>query len=862
MMLQEKSYYADWPGWLTRVIRELTTGLDLDGIIRRALALAVQSVGANLGSLILVDERGEPLSITIFHEGKFHRGDLDWARATVQSGLGGWVLREREAVSIADVEEDPRWLKAPEHRLSASARAVLCAPMIASHRPMGVLTCIHFRPGAFGEDDLIALRFIADQAAIALENAWLFSLEEQRYHLADTLREIARTLTSTLELDEVLRLILEHLSRVVPHDSASIFLLEGDRVVLRAWRGVAETAGIEHLSFPVEGRHVMSRVLACREPLVCPDVQREEGWQNVPGVHLIRGWIGAPLVARGQPVGILTVDSTQPNAYTEEDARVVAAFADHAAIAIANAQLLQQLQQRVGELAFLPQTGQALTASLELEDVLRSLLSKVQEHFNVEAVSVALVEEGTDELVFRFATGAAAEEIIGVRLKVGQGIAGWVAQTGLALMVPSVRQDARWYPGVDERTGFRTRAIVAVPIRIGTEILGVLEAINPPDGGMSEEDLKLLTSVAALAASAIQNARHFRRAREAEERYTRLFENSADPILITTPEGRITEVNQTFLQMTGYSREEVIGRFLGELTSQADRVSLWLQQVAQEGRSGGNLDVVFSDGNTSPFEVRVTSIPIGAATYVQWVLHDVSERFRLEQVREDLVHMIIHDLRNPLSSIMSSLDLIHTAIEEPSFQLPINQLFDVARRSGERLFTLIDSILDLARLETGEAELRKEEIPVADLVHEVTEEIRPLAIGREIGLEVHLAPDLPSVLGDRELLRRVLVNLLDNALKYTPPRGKITVSVDWLPPDAVLFAVADTGPGIPPEHLDRIFDRFARVPGQRTKGTGIGLAFCKLAVEAHGGRIWVESRPGEGATFKFVLPATSSGAGA
>ncbi|MCS7281908.1 MAG: GAF domain-containing protein [Anaerolineae bacterium] len=856
--MQERIYTDDWPGWLANVIRELTTGLDLNSIVRRALALAVQSVGADLGSLILVDERGHALSVVLFFEGKFHRGSLELANRVLQEGLGGWVLRHREAVQIADVEEDTRWLKEPEPGLTAFARSVLCAPMVSPRRPIGVLTCIHSQPGFWGKTDLQALRFIADQAAIALENAWLFSLEEQRRHLADTLREIARTLTSTLELDEVLRLILEHLSRVVPHDSASIFLLEGNRLVIRAWRGFGNVEGIRDLSFPVKGDHIMSRVLACREPLVCADVQQEKGWLNVPGVHLIHGWIGAPLVARGQPVGVLTVDSTRSHAYTSEDARVVAAFADHAAVAIANAQLLRQLQRRLSELSFLYQTGQDLTASLELDDVLRSLLKTVQSHFHVDAVSVALVDEETRDLVFRFATGAAANEIIGVRLKPGQGIAGWVAQTGVPLMVPVVQQDARWYPGVDEQTGFHTRSVVAVPIRIGTEILGVLEMINPPNGELGEEDLKLLMSVAALAASAIQNARHFRRAREAEERYTRLFENSADPILITTLEGSITEANQTFLRTMGYSREDVIGQSLSALTPQTDRVATWLQQIAQEGRSGGNLEIVSSSGTAVPFEVRATCIQVGAASYIQWVLHDLSERIRLERAREDLVHMIIHDLRNPLSSIMSSLDLIRATVTDPSLNLPLDQLFDVARRSGERLFLLIDSILDLARLEAGETELRWELISVAELVRETTNQVRPLALGREILLETHLAPDLPPVLGDRELLQRVLVNLLDNALKYTPPGGKVTVTAEWLPSETLLFAVSDTGPGIPPEHQARIFDRFVRVPGQRTGGTGIGLAFCKLAVEAHGGKIWVESKMGEGATFKFTLPATLS----
>lgn len=860
-MEQRKRYLTNRSEWLMEVARELTAGLDLSSATRRTLALAVQSVGADLGSLILLDERERPVMVLLLREGKFRTGSLSTAKRVLADGLAKWVLQNRQGVRIDDVEQDPRWLRLPEPDPTIQTRSVLCIPLLSPRRAIGILTCAHSQAGYFGDEDFQALQLVGDQATTALENAWLFAAEARRRQLGDMLGEIARALTSTLDLDKVLPLILEYLNQVVPYDSASIFLLEGRNLVIRAWRGFEHPEAIQGLTLPVEGSHIMSRVVASREPLICADVQQEEGWQNIPGLPLIRGWIGAPLVARDQPVGVLTVDSLEPDSYTEEDARIVATFADHAAVAIANAQLLRQLQRQLDEVAFLHRTGQALAASLEMEQVLRSLLDSIRDYFKVEAASVALVDQATQDLVFQIATGAAANQIIGVRLKPGQGIAGWVAQSGLPLVVPSVREDSRWYPGVDRETGFQTRSIIAVPIRLGGKILGVLETINPPGGHLDEGEMRLLLNVAALAASAIQNAHHFNRARDAEERYANLFENSADPILITDAKGRITDVNRKFCQTLGYNREEILRQEMLTLTRHPQTVGEWLEQALQGADIFGNLEVIASDGRYLPFEVRATRVFHGNIPYIQWVLHDITERLELERVREDLTHMIVHDLRNPLSSIMSSLELIHMALKDPTVRISLDDLFNVAQRSGERLFGLIDSILDIARLESGKTKLTWQRIDIGKTVDEALEQVRPVAISRGIHLETCVPDDLPELAGDQGLILRVVANLLDNAIKFTPPEGTIRIVVERPSADTVLFAVSDTGPGIPPEYQQRIFDRFARVPDQRVPGTGIGLAFCKLAVEAHGGRIWVESPPGGGATFKFTLPLKPTNGG-
>ncbi|RLC61922.1 MAG: hypothetical protein DRI79_08355 [Chloroflexi bacterium] len=516
---------------------------------------------------------------------------------------------------------------------------------------------------------------------------------------------------------------------------------------------------------------------------------------------------------------------------------------------------IANLKSRIRELTFLQETSQVLTATLDLDSVLRSLMAQVRDYFQVEAASVALLDEKTGELVFRVAVGEASDEVVGLRLAPGQGVAGWVVQTGEPLLVPVAHADERFYSGIDDTTDFYTRTMLAIPIKVEGRAIGVIEALNPAAGFFDANAQRLLAAVADLAAAAIRNAELYERARQAERRYESLFNESTDPIIVLDLGGKIRDLNPRAVEMLGQPREQLIGADPCDLFEMPREV---YQDALQRLREGERLNLetkIQSGRETHILETHMVRIDYGGQGAIQWVGHDISEQVALEQMREDLTHMIIHDLRNPLGSIMSSMQLIHTAYIERDETLPVLQLLRIAMRSGQKLYRLIDSLLDLGRLEAGETELKKTLVSPEALVQEVIEQMQPLALNKRQILAMHIAPDLPKVSVDRDLILRVLTNLLDNAVKFTPVEGHIAVGVERMDEKEILFIVSDTGPGIPPEYRQRVFDRFAcleRVEG--LKGTGLGLAFCKLAVEAHGGRIWVESREGKGSHFRFTLP--------
>jgi len=225
----------------------------------------------------------------------------------------------------------------------------------------------------------------------------------------------------------------------------------------------------------------------------------------------------------------------------------------------------------------------------------------------------------------------------------------------------------------------------------------------------------------------------------------------------------------------------------------------------------------------------------------------------MERLRRDLVANVSHELKTPISALRAHLENLLDGVERPE-----PETLQVMLAQSERLARLVDQLLELSRLESGDVPLRRERVRIRPLVSQVLSEIDVARPDRQVTLEELVPDDLPPVDADPERVHQVLFNLLDNALRFTPPGGRVTVTASHRD-GAIDVAVADSGPGIAPEHLPRLFERFYRADTARSRnegGTGIGLAIARSVVEAHGGRIWAESEPGKGATFTFELPIT------
>jgi signal transduction histidine kinase len=418
-------------------------------------------------------------------------------------------------------------------------------------------------------------------------------------------------------------------------------------------------------------------------------------------------------------------------------------LANQAAAAIAGAQLHEQTSRRLQELTFLNQTIQDITVTLDLDKIFEILTQRVMDLLGIGACSIALVDRETDELIFRVASGGGADTVIGERVPWGKGIVGAAAGLGKPINVSDVARDDRFYEEIDKKQAeFVTQSILAVPMISRGKVVGVVEGLNKP-GGFNAEDERLLSALASLAASVVENA---------------------------------------------------------------------------------NL---------------------------------VSAQRELEALRENLTSMIVHDLRSPVGTVSNSLQLLTVQVKggDPD---QAQQLIDIAMRATQRLMNLVDSLLDISRLEAGQELTDLRPVSIKALIQSAVDQLALYAQRKRMHLSVECADGLPVVMADGGMVERVLVNLINNAIKFTPVGGEVTVGAE-VEKDLLYVRVQDNGPGIPAEYRRRIFDKFARLRDRaRMGGFGLGLAFCRLAVEAHGGHIWVESLSEQGSTFVFTLPLDES----
>jgi two-component system, sensor histidine kinase and response regulator len=271
-----------------------------------------------------------------------------------------------------------------------------------------------------------------------------------------------------------------------------------------------------------------------------------------------------------------------------------------------------------------------------------------------------------------------------------------------------------------------------------------------------------------------------------------------------------------------------------------------------------------NDFLTKPIDTQDVLLRVGNALHTKRLYDQLADNYRrlreLETLRDDLTHMIVHDLRTPLTAVLAGMQSVEMAGELNARQ---QQCVQLALSGGRTLLGMINDVLDVSKIEDGSLRLECEDLEAAALIEQALQEIGVLAQAKGVFLIRDVSPAALNLQADEEKLRRTLVNLLGNAIRFTPQGGSITVSVRLEGgANTATFAVSDTGEGIPSEAFERIFEKFGQVETGRRQNlsTGLGLTFCKMVVEAHGGRIWVESELGRGSTFSFTIPVQKASA--
>lgn len=748
-------------------------------------------------------------------------------------------------------------------------------------------------------------------------------------------RSLSAEIANSLELDHQLEVLLRDLGPVTQADRIDVFLrlLHRDQYDRVAGSGAAsqmDKVPVDHaLPQLLESRPEVLCMPDASDVSGAGALEAEaKACMHVEGLVLC-----IPLRADGAVIGWLGFGAKRNGAlYPRDERRFLLSVADQTAMELQKALLYREAEDRARQLAIANEISRSLTSTLDLQELLNRLLAALIRAFSVQAASLLLLDPESSDLVFQVAQGLGGEDIVGTRLPSGvRSIATYVVQTGEPYVSNDVHAEPEWYPKIDQVTGVPTRQLVAVPLVQRGRAIGVIEIVNRQDGTLfSEQDVDLLVALAAQVVMVIDNARlHESTDKELAERvrelttmqeidrqlnasldFDRVMDRTlrwaismtnADAGFVGLVVGEEGELGLWVAAAHGYPRpleyyrqnvapltQGVAGRvatsghlvrlddvrqcadYLAERESTQSELAV---PVIREQRVSGviNLESDRLGGFGEASEAAVVRLADHAAIAMENA-RLYQEVNRANESKGEFVSLVSHELKAPMTVIKGYSELLQLTVLDrldPEEQ----RLLDTIMSNVEHMQTLINDLLELARLESGTLTLERYPTQLPTILGEVMASFRHSFDERDLFVSWKAPPDLPRLDADPVRLNQILTNLVSNAVKYTPPGGDIEilaeVDLDTAgrdgddPQRVVCCTVRDSGVGISPADQSVIFQKFFRANHplvRKQAGTGLGLSITKTLVEMHGGRIWFESEPDQGTAFSFTIPLVTDSA--
>jgi K+-sensing histidine kinase KdpD len=884
MLLEAEQRYAGQVAQLhtlAEIGRVLSGVLDLDTLLDAIYSATSQVVDAPDFYIGLFDDASGMLDLA-YHvlDGQRARTRFRWR---ADQGLAGVIIAQRAPLRTDNyrAECDRRGIAPVHFGNTPVSNAWIGVPLYANDRFVGIMTVASRRDGyTYTADHVDVLVSLAAQAAVAIENARLYQRSEQQARQLAALNRIGRSITSSLDPERVPSLIMEQVCDLLDVEEGSLLLADeasGELVFAYTMGPVGSRLLGQRLP---AGVGLAGYVVSSGESVMANDAQQDDrlykATDHATG-YITRSLLAVPLRGVGGVQGVIEVINRRDNRpFVEEDQRLLEAVADQAVIALENArkfaQVDQALARRAQELTrtndLLQHNLRSLTALNALGLAINTSMLRPDEIFAMTARSVVEMTDALSAFVLLPETQASAERFR-VAVHIGPVADALLVEDLAYRVIQSGRPEAT---RSDEVPGL---ALLGVPLRATQRTLGAL-CVCYADALPDAPDQEMVTLFATQAAGAVKSIELFRAVSGARDQMASILASIREGIVLIEPDTRVAIANSAFHQLSRLAPPVTASAPIDDLLRAWEAVAVYPPEEWAGLRRGIEAVIAgrerFASGELNAAAPGVRSFEWAALTAHDsgdsrggslLVLRDISDAKAAEQLRLDLTNMIVHDLRSPLSSMMASIDLLVRGVPGTLNDTQRNVL-NIASTSSLQMLDMVNLLLDISRLEDGRMPLEPTEVPVASLVDRAIGRLIQLARERQIAVQVDLPDHMPHVLVDSELIVRVFQNLIGNAIKFSSRLSTVLVRAcvadDPEPPGPnmpaqryICLAVEDDGIGIALKDQERIFSKFGQV-GERRGGTGLGLNFCKLVVEAHGGRIWVRSAPGEGSTFCFILP--------
>jgi PAS domain S-box-containing protein len=721
---------------------------------------------------------------------------------------------------------------------------------------------------AFAGPDLFVLRAVADQVAIAIENARLHVTMQRRLREQTVLYETSAAISANLDADSVLRTIAAKLTEAAAVGGCAVcqWDLESDMLIpvaeyvvagaqnpSRTWRTVGQ-------AMPLSDDPIASHVLKTDGPALM--VGGGEDTTASPAPWGAPGWktlLVVPLQLEGRVIGLVELyDRRASRKFSTDEVQLCQTLAHQTAVAMERVRLFNETRQRLSEVSELYTLANEFAANLNLAEVLDAIVRSIRRALSCRGCCIFLLDETSQMLEVKAAAGLKPEWRDAARLRLGEGIAGRAAAEARTIYLIDTLEDPK-YIFFDREV----RSLLAVPMQVKGRVIGVINVDERVPDAFGPDQERLLTIAAAQAAIAIENARLFSEMLSEKKRTDAIIRYMADGLLMLDRHKVVVSCNPALARMLGMRRADILGqpavspeadprlRAICEPATVKERTGV-LAHEAEISRTGSGGEAL------KPRRLHIFSTPVNDETGQRMgevrVIHDVTKEREIEEMKDEFFSTISHELRTPLFSIQGFVHLILDG-EVPDAETQ-REFLGIIGRKAEQLAQLVNNLLNISRLESDKFEMKRESVQLLDVLGQTVSTLQGMAQAKCIALEINLPTRLPPVVGDQGWLEQVATNLVGNAIKFTPEGGRVWISAQQSN-GQVLVEVSDTGIGIPADALDRVFDKYYRVPhegGEGPEGTGLGLHIARQIVELHDGRIWAESTVGEGSTFRFILP--------
>lgn len=740
-------------------------------------------------------------------------------------------------------------------------------PMLVNQDSFGIIILENRTARTFTKNDLSLIEMATGQITAQLHNAKIHTRTEkelmQRLEQMAIIEDIAGQISQSLDPERVIQSVLEAALQATGADLAILALLDESRPMFRMISYEVYRGQIIRSTYTRENGSGVIGLVAQTGIIV-----RAEDNQALPeyiadGNQIFRSTLAVPMKKGETVIGVLNIESVKPGFFTLEQESFIKSLAGHAAISIENARLLEEREQQITTLNALRELTLTATTLLERIQLIPELLKTALHIVNGQAGVLFAYDKNTHEIVLLNGIsvhGGAVEEAYPI---IPPDLIYDVIQTGTMILIEDVRQ----HPLFQDIPLENYLSLAVLPLQrhdITKEII-CLTFAEPHF--FTQRDRHTLELLVVQIAGHLETAELNETIRNSRNRLRTILDATRDGIILLDRAGRLQDANVAAARLLDMDLEPRFNQPFQRIMTEISREeSAGSELILQDSIASTTREYTLNN-RSHPIHIRETSLPVRDLEKHLLghllILRDITEEKELAIYRQKIQDMVLHDLSKPLASIVSSMDFANLIVGEQESVDTLRTTLQITMDSANNLLNLVASLRDIPRLGRGEVLLNPQSVNLVELA--LSADLSLTSSLKDAGIQIRyqMAPNAEHAFVDSDLIRRVFINLLHNAYKFTPPGGEILIASDVqaATPGFIRVLVCDSGPGVPENMRERIFDEFVQLdnyrPYQGGKGSGVGLAFCKLAVEAHGGTICVEPEGLlSGACFSFTLPAS------